>query len=248
MPRRNATQLRPLRITPHYLEHPEGSVLIELGSTKVICTASIDEKVPPWLMNKGQGWVTAEYDMLPRATNTRRQRDSHKGQINGRTQEISRLIGRGLRAVVDMPTLGERTISIDCDVIQADGGTRTASLTGGYVALALALQWLKEEGKLKQNPLRDTVCAISVGIIDGTPQLDLDYAMDARADVDMNVVMTGAGNLVEVQGTAEGNPFNKAQLDTMLEYALQSLPIITDVQRRAVEVKLGASGTTIEAK
>ncbi|MEZ0313912.1 MAG: ribonuclease PH [Myxococcota bacterium] len=248
MPRRNATQLRSLRITPHYLEHPEGSVLIELGSTKVICTASIEEKVPPWLMNKGQGWVTAEYDMLPRATNTRRQRDAHKGQINGRTQEISRLIGRGLRAVVDMPQLGERTIAIDCDVIQADGGTRTASLTGGYVALALAVQWLKEEGKLNKNPLRDTVCAISVGVIDGTPQLDLDYSMDARADVDMNVVMTGAGNLVEVQGTAEGNPFNKAQLDTMLEYALQSLPIITDVQRRAVEVKLGASGTTIEAK
>ncbi len=222
-------------------------MLIELGSTKVICTASIEEKVPGWLMGKGQGWVTAEYDMLPRATNTRRQRDSHKGQINGRTQEISRLIGRGLRAVVDMALLGERTVAIDCDVIQADGGTRTASLTGAYVALALALQWSREQGKLKTNPLRDTVCAISVGIIDGTPQLDLDYTMDSRADVDMNVVMTGAGNLVEVQGTAEGNPFDKTQLDTMLDYALQSLPTITDVQRRAVEVKLG-SGTTIEAK
>lgn len=223
-------------------------MLIELGSTKVICTASIDEKVPPWLMGKGQGWVTAEYDMLPRATNTRRQRDSHKGQINGRTQEISRLIGRGLRAVVDMPLLGERTISIDCDVIQADGGTRTASLTGGYVALALALRWLQSEGKLSKDPLKDTVCAISVGVIDGTPQLDLDYSMDARADVDMNVVMTGKGNLVEVQGTAEGHPFNKQQLDTMLEYALGSLATITDVQRRAIDVKHGATGTAVEAK
>lgn len=248
MPRRAPTQLRSLKITPNYLEHPEGSVLIELGSTKVICTASIEEKVPPWLKDKGQGWVTAEYDMLPRATNSRRQRDSHKGQINGRTQEISRLIGRGLRAVVDMSQLGERTIAIDCDVIQADGGTRTASLTGGYVALALALRWLESEGKLTKKPLRDTVCAISVGIIDGQPQLDLDYQMDSRADVDMNVVMTGAGALVEVQGTAEGNPFTKVQLDTMLEYALQSLPVITDVQRRAIEVKLGAQGTTIEAK
>lgn len=246
MPRRSATELRKLRMTPHYLEHPEGSVLIEAGSTKVICTASIEEKVPPWLKDKGQGWVTAEYDMLPRATNTRRQRDSHKGQINGRTQEISRLIGRGLRAVVDMQALGERMVSIDCDVIQADGGTRTASLTGGYVALALAIKHLQAAGKLKTNPLKDTVSAISVGIIDGTPQLDLDYLMDSRADVDMNVVMTGAGHFVEVQGTAEGNPFAKAQLDTMLEYALKALPLITDVQRRAIEVPVGSANPTVE--
>ncbi len=248
MPRRTPTQLRQLRITPHYLEHPEGSVLIELGSTKVICTASIEEKVAGWLTGKGQGWVTAEYDMLPRATTTRRQRDSHKGQINGRTQEISRLIGRGLRAVVDMQALGERTIAIDCDVIQADGGTRTASLTGGYVALAMATRHLLAQGKLKKDPLRDTVCAISVGMIDGEAQLDLDYAMDARADVDMNVVMTGNGNLVEVQGTAEGAPFARKQLDTMLEYAMGSLSIITDVQQRAIAVKLGPERTVIEAQ
>jgi ribonuclease PH len=223
-------------------------VLIELGSTKVICTASIEEKVAGWLMGKNQGWVTAEYDMLPRATSTRRQRDSHKGQINGRTQEISRLIGRGLRAVVDMQALGERTIAIDCDVIQADGGTRTASLTGGYVALAMAIRHLMEDGKIKKDPLRDTVCAISVGIIDGEAQLDLDYAMDARADVDMNVVMTGAGSLVEVQGTAEGAPFARKQLDTMLEYALGSLATITDVQRRAIAVKLGPERSIIEAQ
>ena len=239
MPRRSATEIRKLRMTPHYLEHPEGSVLIELGATKVICTASVEEKVPPWLKDKGQGWVTAEYDMLPRATNSRRQRDSHKGQINGRTQEISRLIGRGLRAVVDMKALGERTIAIDCDVIQADGGTRTASLTGGYVALALAIKHLG----LKTNPLKDTVCAISVGIIDGTPQLDLDYTMDSRADTDMNVVMTGAGAFVEVQGTAEGNPFKRTELDTMLEYALGCLAQITSFQKRAVEA---APGVVIE--
>jgi ribonuclease PH len=248
MPRRTPTQLRPLRITPHYLEHPEGSVLIELGSTKVICTASIEEKVAGWLMGKGQGWVTAEYDMLPRATSTRRPRDSHKGQINGRTQEISRLIGRGLRAVVDMHALGERTIAIDCDVIQADGGTRTASLTGGYVALAMATRHLLEQGKLKKDPLRDSVCAISVGIIDGEAQLDLDYHMDSRADVDMNVVMTGTGNLVEVQGTAEGAPFARKQLDTMLEYAMGCLTSITDVQKRAIAAKLGPERTVIEAQ
>ena len=247
MPRRQPTQLRPLRITPHYLEHPEGSVLIELGSTKVICTASIEEKVAGWLMGKNQGWVTAEYDMLPRATSTRRPRDSHRGQINGRTQEISRLIGRGLRAVVDMQALGERTIAIDCDVIQADGGTRTASLTGGYVALAMAIRHLMDEGAIKKDPLRDTVCAISVGIIDGEAQLDLDYTMDARADVDMNVVMTGSGNLVEVQGTAEGAPFAKAQLDTMLDYAMGALGTITDAQRRAIAVTLGPDRAVIEA-
>jgi ribonuclease PH len=248
MPRRASDEVRQVRITPHYLQHPEGSVLIEAGDTKVICTASVEDSVPPWLKGKGQGWVTAEYDMLPRATTSRRPRDSQKGKLNGRTQEISRLIGRALRAVVDMGALGERTITIDCDVIQADGGTRTASITGGYVALAHAIRHLREEKKLAKNPLTDSVAAISTGIIDGTPQLDLDYAMDVRADVDMNVVMTGQGRLIEVQGTAEHAPFSRAELDRMIDLAFVALPVLTDVQQRAAEAPLTGEHVPVVAR
>jgi ribonuclease PH len=211
----------------------------------VICTASVDEKVPPWLNGKGQGWVTAEYDMLPRATSSRRARDSVKGAINGRTQEISRLIGRALRAVVKMNALGERTVTVDCDVIQADGGTRTASITGGYVALALALKNLADEGKLTKTVLTDHVAAISVGVIDGALQLDLDYGMDARAAVDMNVVMTGDGRLVEVQGTAEGAPFARKELDGMLDLAQGALGKLVQLQRLALAAPLGPQPTAV---
>ena len=225
--------------------HPEGSVLIELGDTKVICTASIDESVPPWMKGKGAGWVTAEYDMLPRATSSRRPRDSQKGKINGRTQEISRLVGRALRAVVEMSAFGERTITIDCDVIQADGGTRTASITGGYIALALAFAHLERQGKVKQRPLKDHVAAISTGIIDGATMLDLDYALDSRAEVDMNVVMTGNGSLVEVQGTAEGKPFARAQMDELMNLAFGALPHLVELQRRAIATPLSETPVSI---
>ncbi len=234
MPRRSANQLRSISITPHYLAHPEGSALIEAGDTRVICTATVDDNVPKWMMGKGKGWVTAEYDMLPRATTTRNQRDSHKGRINGRTQEISRLIGRSLRAVVDMAALGERTITIDCDVIQADGGTRTAAITGGYVALAIAINNLIAKDQAKRGALIDHVAAISVGVIEGSPFLDLDYGMDSRAQVDMNVVMTGKGEFVEVQGTGEGATFNRAQLDSLLDLALGALPNLVELQKRAI--------------
>jgi ribonuclease PH len=234
MPRRAFNQLRPLSIIPHYLGHPEGSCLICCGETRVICTATVEESVPKWLNNKGKGWVTAEYDMLPRATSTRNQRDSHKGKINGRSQEISRLIGRALRAVVDTSALGERTVTVDCDVIQADGGTRTTSITGGYVALAIAIGRLVAKEKVRPGVLKDNLAAISVGLIEGCPFLDLDYGMDSRAQVDMNVVLTGKGELVEVQGTGEGSTFKRAQLDALLDLAMAALPALSDLQKRAI--------------
>jgi ribonuclease PH len=245
MPRRAANQLRPISITPHFLAHPEGSALIECGDTRIICTATLEESVPKWLNGKGKGWVTAEYDMLPRATNTRSQRDSHKGRIAGRTQEISRLIGRSLRAVIDLAALGERTVTIDCDVIQADGGTRTASITGGYVALAIAVNNLMKKASLKKSPLVDHVAAISVGVLEGSPALDLDYGMDSRADVDMNVVMTGAGSFVEVQGTGENATFDRKQLDTLLDLALGSLPALVEVQKRAIAVPYSPKAVSV---
>lgn len=234
MPKRPHNLMRPIAIKPHFVAHPEGSALIAYGDTQVLCTASVDERLPPWLMGKGKGWVTAEYDMLPRATNTRNQRDSHKGKINGRTQEISRLIGRSLRTVVDMVALGERTITIDCDVLQADGGTRTAAITGGYVALALAIQNLMERKLLRASPLKGSVAAVSVGIIEGKPQLDLDYGMDSRAHVDMNVVMTGQEQLIEVQGTGEAAAFNRSELNEMLDLAFSALPALTEAQNKAI--------------
>src|SRR4029450_5954408 len=204
---RSAMDLRPTRITPHYLMHAEGSTLIEVGRTRVICTASVEDRVPPFLRGTGKGWVTAEYGMLPRATSTRTQREASAGKVGGRTQEIQRLIGRSLRSVTKLAELGERTIWIDCDVIQADGGTRTASITGGFVALVLALQKMRSAGQLKNLPIVDHVAAISVGVVENTPLLDLAYDEDSRAEVDMNVVKTGDGRFIEVQGTAEGPPF-----------------------------------------
>ncbi|MBN1960556.1 MAG: ribonuclease PH [Deltaproteobacteria bacterium] len=248
MPKRQYNQLRALSITPHYLAHPEGSALIECGDTKVICTASIEETVPKWMSGKGRGWITAEYDMLPRATSTRNQRDSHKGKINGRTQEISRLIGRSLRATANMALLGERSIMVDCDVIQADGGTRTASITGGYVALALAIKHLIESNKLKPEAMPAPVTAISVGIINNEPYLDLDYELDSRAEVDMNVVMTGAGEFVEVQGTGEGHTFKRESLDILLDLALGALPTLIDIQQRAIATPLSEKPLVINAK
>src|SRR6478609_8174524 len=216
---RAPNQLRETPITSHYMPHAEGSVLIEAGRTRVICTASVEDRVPPFLRNTGKGWVTAEYGMLPRATNTRMQREASTGKIGGRTQEIQRLIGRSLRAVTKLPALGERTIYVDCDVIQADGGTRTASITGAFVALALALEKLKQRDVIRTIPLTDYVAATSVGIVDGEPLLDLAYEDDSRAEVDMNVVKTGKGKFIEVQGTAEGQPFNREALDTLLGLA-----------------------------
>ncbi|MHB8167631.1 MAG: ribonuclease PH, partial [Sulfuricella sp.] len=215
--KRNPDQLRNIVVTRNYTKHAEGSVLIECGDTKVICTASIDEKVPPFLRGKAQGWATAEYGMLPRSTNTRIDREAARGKQTGRTQEIQRLIGRSLRAVVDLKALGERTIQIDCDVIQADGGTRTASITGAYVALHDAVSFLLKQGKLTESPLRDFVAAVSVGVYRGVPVLDLDYAEDSGCDTDMNIVMTGSGGFVEVQGTAEGAPFSRTEMDAMLD-------------------------------
>ncbi len=245
MPRRAANQLRPLVATPHYLVHPEGSVLIELGDTKVICTASVEDRVPPWMNGRGRGWVTAEYDMLPRATTTRGQRDAQRSKPNGRSQEISRLIGRALRAVVDLSSFGERTITVDCDVIQADGGTRTAAITGGYIALAIALGDLVKREQARAKVLRDQVAAISVGVVDGQAYLDLDYGLDAHADTDMNVVMTGSGALVEVQGTAEKVPFSRDQLNTLLDLAFAALPQLCDLQRAAIATPRGETPVTV---
>src|SRR6187551_2704387 len=209
---RSPSQLRPTTITPGFLAHAEGSVLIEVGRTKVICTASVEDRVPPFLRNTGKGWITAEYGMLPRATNTRMTREASTGKVGGRTQEIQRLIGRSLRSVANLPALGERTIWIDCDVIQADGGTRTASITGAFVALALACERMRERDMLRAIPLSDYVAATSVGIVDGESLLDLAYDDDSRAEVDMNIVKTGAGRFIEVQGTAEGPPFSREAL------------------------------------
>src|SRR5437588_7955776 len=220
---RTSEQMRPVRITPDYIAMAEGSALIEVGHTRVICTASIEETVPGFLRNSGQGWITSEYGMLPRSTLTRTPRESSKGRVGGRTHEIQRLIGRSLRAVVDFSQLGERTIYIDCDVIQADGGTRTASITGAYVALALALERLVEAGTLTSAPLRDFVAATSIGVVDGEILLDLNYEEDSRAEVDMNLVMTGGKKIVEVQGTAEQHPFDDTQLRKMMELARRGI-------------------------
>jgi ribonuclease PH len=224
--------LRPVSLTRQFLRHAEGSVLIEVGGTRVICTASVEERVPPFLRGAGQGWVTAEYGMLPRATATRTPRES--GRTGGRTHEIQRLVGRSLRAVVEMAKLGERTIYIDCDVIQADGGTRTAAITGGFVALADCLQTLREGGRLSHDPLRDRVAATSVGLVAGTPVLDLDYSEDSTAAVDMNVVMTGSGRFVELQGTAEQTPFDTAELERLLALACRGIERLLDLQQRTL--------------
>src|SRR6476619_4157062 len=228
---RTANQLRETTITPNYLLHAEGSVLIQAGNTKVICAASIEDRVPGFLRNTGKGWVTAEYGMLPRATNTRTQREASAGKVGGRTQEIQRLIGRSLRSVTNLPALGERTIWIDCDVIQADGGTRTASITGAFVALALALEKMRERDAIRTIPLTDYVAATSVGIVDTEPLLDLAYEDDSRAEVDMNIVKTGDGRYIEVQGTAESIPFGRDGLDRLLDLADTGIKQLIEKQR-----------------
>ncbi|HQQ35786.1 MAG TPA: ribonuclease PH [Rugosibacter sp.] len=233
---RTSEQLRPLKITRNYTCHAEGSVLVEFGNTKVLCTASVEESVPPFMRGKGTGWVTAEYGMLPRSTHTRSAREAAKGKQSGRTQEIQRLIGRSLRAVVDLAALGERQITLDCDVLQADGGTRCASITGASVALHDALNTLVASGKLTANPLRELVAAVSVGIVNGEPRLDLDYPEDSACDTDMNVVMTASGGLIEVQGTAEGAPFSRAELDILLALATQGINDIIRAQSAALDI------------
>ncbi len=231
---RTASQLRETRITRDYLLHAEGSALIEAGRTRVICAASVEDRVPPFLRGAGRGWVTAEYGMLPRATNTRSVREAAKGRVSGRTQEIQRLIGRSLRAVTRLTDLGERTIHIDCDVIQADGGTRTASITGGFVALVLALDKLRADGFIARLPIQDYVAATSVGIVAGRPVADLAYEEDSGADVDMNVVKTGDGRFIEVQGTAEGEPFDRAALDSLLALASDAIDQLIELQQAIV--------------
>jgi len=231
---RNAEQLRPVRLTRGYTRHAEGSVLVEFGDTKVLCTASVEDRVPGFLRGQGRGWVTAEYGMLPRATHTRGDREAARGKQSGRTQEIQRLIGRALRAVVDLPALGENTLHIDCDVLQADGGTRTASITGAFVAVHDALDWMRGKGMIATLPVRDFVAAVSVGLVGGVPLLDLDYAEDSGCQTDMNVVMTGAGRFVEVQGTAEGEPFARAELDRLLGLAGRGIAELVAQQRRAL--------------
>ena len=233
------SQLRPVVITPDYQLHAEGSVLIEVGRTRVICAASVEDRVPPFMRGSGKGWVTAEYGMLPRATTTRSTREASTGKVGGRTQEIQRLIGRSLRAVTMLPALGERTIWVDCDVIQADGGTRTASITGAFVALVLALGKLRASGAISKVPVTDYVAATSVGVVDGTALLDLAYDEDSRADVDMNVVKTGDGRFVEVQGTAEGEPFSRDALDGLLELASRGVTELVARQRELVGTILG---------
>ena len=227
-------QLRPVRFTRGFTKHAEGSVLVEFGDTRVLCTASVEEKVPPFLKGKGQGWLTAEYGMLPRATHTRSDREAARGKQSGRTQEIQRLIGRSLRAVVDMSLLGERTIQFDCDVLQADGGTRTASITGAYVALRDAIDGLVRRGLLPASPLRDAVAAVSVGMFEGVAVLDLDYIEDSGCETDMNVVMTGTGGIVEVQGTAEGKPFSRSEMTAMMDLAHAGIGELVALQRAAL--------------
>ena len=234
--KRSAGQLRPVRIQRSYTRHAEGSVLVEFGDTRLICTASVEEKVPGFLRDRGQGWVTAEYGMLPRSTNTRTDREASRGRQTGRTQEIQRLIGRSLRAVMDLKRLGERTIQIDCDVIQADGGTRTAAITGAFVALHDAVTLLRRRGLVTESPVRDFVAAVSVGMVEGTPVLDLDYAEDSTCDTDMNVVMTGSGGFVEVQGTAEGAPFSQAQMDALLVLAQSGIRELIAKQKEALGI------------
>lgn len=237
MPRsdgRTADQLRPITFERGWLDQAEGSCLVGFGRTRVLCVASFTEGVPRWLKGSGQGWVTAEYAMLPRSTNTRSQRESVKGKLGGRTQEISRLVGRSLRAVIDMSQLGENTIVMDCDVLQADGGTRTAAITGAYIALADAVGWAINEKLLTQSPLTDSVAAVSVGIVEGEPRLDLHYDDDVAAQTDMNIVMTGDGRYIEVQGTAEGEPFDRALLDQLLALGAQGCADLTTLQQQAL--------------
>ncbi len=231
---RAANQLRAVKITRHYTMHAEGSVLIEFGNTKVLCTASVEDRVPPHKKGSGEGWVTAEYGMLPRATHTRSSREAAKGKQTGRTQEIQRLIGRSLRAVFDLKKLGERTISLDCDVIQADGGTRTASITGAFVAAQDAVNQLIAQGKLTESPIIQSVAAISVGIVQGTPLLDLEYTEDSACDTDMNVVMTGAGHYIEVQGTAEGAAFSRKEMDALLLLAEKGIGELVIMQQQSL--------------
>ena len=231
---RSADQLRPITFERAWIEQAEGSCLVSFGRTRVLCVASFTPGVPRFLKDSGKGWVTAEYAMLPRATNSRSDRESVKGKLGGRTQEISRLVGRSLRAIIDTSALGENTLVLDCDVLQADGGTRTAAITGAYVALADAVQWGIAQGHLKGNPLTDSVAAVSVGIIDGEPRLDLHYDDDVRADTDMNIVMTGSGSYVEVQGTAEGVPFDRALLNDLLDLGARGCAELTMLQRAAL--------------
>ncbi len=233
---RKSDELRALRIQRGYTRHAEGSALIECGDTRVLCTASVLDQVPSHLKGTTRGWVTAEYGMLPRSTNTRTDREAARGRQSGRTQEIQRLIGRALRAPMDLDKLGQRTIQVDCDVIQADGGTRTAAITGGFVALHDAVAHLLKQGLIDSSPIRDFVAAVSVGVYEGIPVLDLDYAEDARCDTDMNVVMTGSGGLVEVQGTAEGRPFTRAQMDAMLDLAERGIREFVAAQRAALKL------------
>jgi len=231
---RASAALRPVSLSRRYTVHAEGSVLVAFGHTKVLCTASVEEKVPPHKRGSGEGWVTAEYGMLPRATHTRGDREAARGKQSGRTQEIQRLIGRSLRSVFDLKGLGERTIHLDCDVLQADGGTRTAAITGAYVAAHDAVGWLIGQGRLAGSPIRDAVAAVSVGIVGGVPLLDLDYAEDSGCDTDMNVVMTGSGGFVEVQGTAEGAPFSRAEMDSLLALAARGIADLVAAQKAAL--------------
>ncbi len=233
--KREANQMRDVRITRNYTMHAEGSVLVEFGNTKVLCTASVESKVPGWLRGKGSGWVTAEYGMLPRSTGSRMRREAAGGKQGGRTMEIQRLIGRSLRAAIDLKALGENMITIDCDVIQADGGTRTASITGGFVALADAIEFLIANKKLTSNPLLGNMASVSVGIFNGTPVLDLDYDEDSNAETDMNVVMNHEAAFIEVQGTAEGHAFNKSELDAMLALAQKGISELIHIQQKALE-------------
>jgi ribonuclease PH len=233
--KRAPDELRDIRITRRYTRHAEGAVLIEAGDTKVLCTVSVEDKVPPFLKGKGRGWLTAEYGMLPRATNTRSDREAARGKQSGRTQEIQRLIGRALRAVVDLGALGERTLQIDCDVIQADGGTRTACITGAFVAVHDAVSHLLDKKLLAASPIRDFVAAVSVGVYQGVPVLDLDYPEDSACDTDMNVVMTGSGGLIEVQGTAEGAPFTRAEMNALLDLAQKGIQQLVSAQKAALK-------------
>ncbi|WP_018868171.1 MULTISPECIES: ribonuclease PH [unclassified Thioalkalivibrio] len=231
---RQADEMRPVRFTRHFTRHAEGSVLVEFGDTRVLCNATIESRVPPWLKNKGRGWVTAEYSMLPRSTHDRMVREAARGKLGGRTMEIQRLIGRSLRAVVDLEALGERQIIVDCDVIQADGGTRTASISGAYVALRDAIRKAREQGMIRKDPLHGHLAAISVGIFNGTPVLDLDYDEDSQAETDLNLVMNEAGGVIEIQGTAEGHAFRRDELNQMLDLGEKGIQQIVEAQRAAL--------------
>jgi ribonuclease PH len=242
-----SAELRPTRLTPGFLIHAEGSVLIEVGRTRVVCSASVEDRVPPFLRNSGKGWVTAEYGMLPRATSTRTQREATAGKVGGRTQEIQRLIGRSLRSVARLAELGERTIWVDCDVLQADGGTRTASITGGFVAMVLAMQRMRESGQIKSIPVQDFVAATSVGVVGGIPMLDLAYEEDSKADVDMNIVKTGDGRFIEVQGTAEGPPFERQALDDLMALGDKGIRELVALQQAIVGSILTGPGGAASA-